>query len=725
MKIKVFIFTSSLLLATAFLSFSGTAQWVQTNGPYGPVMILSITTAPDSTIYVAGYETGLYRSTDNGRSFHYLPGSPSPDYIYISTAIGRNGSLFASIGSGTYRSTDKGNTWTRALSADLGSFSPMIADSEGNVFAGSSHGPLYRSTDNGDTWSQLNLKQGGYPIQAIGKNSNGDLFVGVATDQWMGRELHSSNNGDTWDTLHFPSNVVITEFVFSPGGHVIALFVSRDSSGVFLSSDNGITWKSRVLTTVYPDRTNLSIVFDRASGSFLAGVNGSNNDTWYNICRSTDFGDTWNVISAISYSDPICFGDDNHGNIFVSDGGSFKGGLMRSLDVGLTWSPLDSGFCARGCNALTLMPGGKISLITSNGTFHLSDSTNGWSPGGVVGSFLVSKTGNYFISDGGVQKSTDGGISWQTVFVPGGEFSSTDELSQLSNGYFLVGGLFYDGVHGDDAAVVWRSTDGGVNWSEVYWHQNAGTVYSINSLPNNIVLACDGSLGIVRSTDFGTTWHTADSGLPANVNCKIIRCNSGYVYAGTANGIFRSTDDGLSWNSTNNGLTSTDIRSIVFNSVGTVYTGTTNGVYRSTDHGLDWSLWNGGLIDPDVLSLLCDSLDYLYAGTRAAGVFRSVGPTTSVNNDRGGFPNRHALLQNYPNPFNPTTQISYTLPKESDVTLKVFDVLGREVTTLVNGKNQPGEHFVSWNALNVPSGVYFYRIVAGDFVQTKKMVLVK
>ena len=88
-------------------------------------------------------------------------------------------------------------------------------------------------------------------------------------------------------------------------------------------------------------------------------------------------------------------------------------------------------------------------------------------------------------------------------------------------------------------------------------------------------------------------------------------------------------------------------------------------------------------------------------------------------------PNQFSLSQNYPNPFNPTTQITFTLPKASNVTLTIYNVLGQQIATLVNGKNEPGAHSVSWNALNVPSGVYFYRIVAGDFVQTKKMVVMK
>ncbi len=88
-------------------------------------------------------------------------------------------------------------------------------------------------------------------------------------------------------------------------------------------------------------------------------------------------------------------------------------------------------------------------------------------------------------------------------------------------------------------------------------------------------------------------------------------------------------------------------------------------------------------------------------------------------------PLAYRLLENYPNPFNPTTKISYTLAKVSTVTLTIYDILGQRIATLVNGKNEPGEHSISWNALNVPSGIYFYRIVAEDFVQTKKMVVMK
>ena len=83
------------------------------------------------------------------------------------------------------------------------------------------------------------------------------------------------------------------------------------------------------------------------------------------------------------------------------------------------------------------------------------------------------------------------------------------------------------------------------------------------------------------------------------------------------------------------------------------------------------------------------------------------------------------LEQNYPNPFNPTTSISYSIPEYSYITIKVFDILGNEIETLVNEQKPAGSYEVTWNAVNYPSGIYFYRLQAGSFVDMEKMVLLK
>jgi hypothetical protein len=101
------------------------------------------------------------------------------------------------------------------------------------------------------------------------------------------------------------------------------------------------------------------------------------------------------------------------------------------------------------------------------------------------------------------------------------------------------------------------------------------------------------------------------------------------------------------------------------------------------------------------------------------------GVPVGIENPNSQIPNVYALNQNYPNPFNPTTSISFALPKAGVVELKVYDILGKEVATLVNGFNQAGSHTVNFDASGLSSGIYFYTLKSADFTDTKKMVLVK
>ena len=101
------------------------------------------------------------------------------------------------------------------------------------------------------------------------------------------------------------------------------------------------------------------------------------------------------------------------------------------------------------------------------------------------------------------------------------------------------------------------------------------------------------------------------------------------------------------------------------------------------------------------------------------------GDSVAVGIDNPVIPLRFILYQNYPNPFNASTTISYSLSESSEVTIEIYDILGRKVETILESKNQAGEHQIIWDAENQPSGVYLYRIQAGDYAETKKMVLLK
>lgn len=131
------------------------------------------------------------------------------------------------------------------------------------------------------------------------------------------------------------------------------------------------------------------------------------------------------------------------------------------------------------------------------------------------------------------------------------------------------------------------------------------------------------------------------------------------------------------------------------------------------------------MLNSEVVSFAINSGGYVFAGTYFGGVYRSVQPTTVVKEITHSLATSFGLHQNYPNPFNPTTIIRYELPVKGWVTLKIFDIIGRETAVLVNEERTPGEYEVTWDAAGLPGGVYFYRLQVGLYVDTKKLVLLR
>ena len=154
------------------------------------------------------------------------------------------------------------------------------------------------------------------------------------------------------------------------------------------------------------------------------------------------------------------------------------------------------------------------------------------------------------------------------------------------------------------------------------------------------------------------------------------------------------------------------------------------GILLSTNSGASWTPASTGFLLPLYVYALAIAGTNLVAGTGSGVWSRPLSEmVTSVQRQSTHLPTQFSLDQNYPNPFNPATTMSFVISHQSFVTLKVYDMLGEQVATLVNEVKQPGEYTVRWNAASatggLPSGVYFYRLQAGSFTETKKLLLIR
>jgi hypothetical protein len=142
--------------------------------------------------------------------------------------------------------------------------------------------------------------------------------------------------------------------------------------------------------------------------------------------------------------------------------------------------------------------------------------------------------------------------------------------------------------------------------------------------------------------------------------------------------------------------------------------------------GANWKAVNTGLTSNLVLSVAVNG-NYLFASIVGRGLWKR--PLSDIISDvetqKTNIPDGYMLYQNYPNPFNPVTTISYSLPKTANVQIKVFDLLGREIATLVNEVKPVGSYKVKFDGSQLTSGIYFYQMKAGDFISTKKLILLK
>jgi hypothetical protein len=188
--------------------------------------------------------------------------------------------------------------------------------------------------------------------------------------------------------------------------------------------------------------------------------------------------------------------------------------------------------------------------------------------------------------------------------------------------------------------------------------------------------------------------------------------------------VFLSSDNGNTWQCINTGLVGY-VQSLTWIN-DDLFAGTTDGVFRLMSGDSTWSGVNDGLTNYSVKALTGHG-DYLFLIGDGSTIWRRpiLEITGIVSDGTHHIPKKFSMNQNYPNPFNPSTTISYQLPKQSHVSLNIFDILGRQVMTLVNEVEQPGYKSIKFDASILPTGVYFYRLTSDSYVETKKLLLVR
>lgn len=397
------------------------------------------------------------------------------------------------------------------------------------------------------------------------------------------------------------------------------------------------------------------------------------------IYRTTNGGTTWTTIPTTGISfEGYCIWAKSATECYVGDGGASGGAggnakLYKTTDAGTTWTVVSSTGGSAG-----FFNGVVFSRSTPNFGVAESDPPNG------VGQ-------PYFFSI-----TNDGGVTWNTLTPnpPGvaGQASAQNALFVVNNQFYGIG----LGNTAPARAIITRN--GGTSWSTVtlgslvggfvsglaFKDANVGISAASASLPN-----------ISRTTDGGVTWTTFSigAGSPAGYcSMKFIEgTNTCYLAGatGAAGAVSKSTNGGLNWTTmTTSGITG--ITNFDFVRVGTTV--------------------------------------YGYAVTTSGAVIKMSETVTGIESNavNSVIPIDYKLEQNYPNPFNPTTNINFSLPKSSNVTLKVYDALGKEVATLVDEFRTAGNYTSEFNATsNLTSGIYFYTLTSENFTSTKKLMLVK
>ncbi|MDZ7362985.1 MAG: T9SS type A sorting domain-containing protein [candidate division KSB1 bacterium] len=698
------------VIGRIFRSTDNGENWTEPDPSFKNPGVQCLAVNASDEIFAGTLGSGVFRSNDQGGSWqasnHGLLG-----VAIQALALNSSGQIFAGTsGAGIFRGIDVAGNW-QPINSGLGNYqvTTLAISTNNQIFAGSAYAGVFRSDDNGETWQARNTGLTGPGVVALATRSNGDVFAGTGNvlSGKNGGVFRLTGNNQNWTrVLNLPENLVLS-LALNTNGHV---FAGTNGAGIFRATTNDTVWNPVNVGLTNKDVRALAI--HAATQEIFAGTAGGG------VFRSTDNGDNWVAVNAgLTNKNIRALAISANGVIWAGTAG---GGVFYSLDSGTRWNVLNNGLTDKQVLALAIDSSRYVYAGTEGGgVFRSLEST-------IVPPAVPTLASP---ADGAVNQPPILTLRWnaaaaaETYHLQVATSSSfatpiVDD-STITTTFRQVGPLPFNTTY------YWRvnakNIAGPSNWSSVWrFTTTAQTtsrevrVVNTNASPGSTVEVPIQLLaqGDENALGFSLNFDTAILSNPQarrgkDASAATLNTNSSQVGSGRF-GIALALPAGQSF--------AAGTREIVIVSF-TVNANTTADSARIEFGG------------QPVVQEVVDASGNVLAATWTAGRVRIETPT-SVKETTGEVPSSFALKQNSPNPFNPSTTIKYELPQQVEVKLVIFDLMGRRVRTLVDQRQQSGRYAITWDGRNeqgevVTSGVYLYQLHAGNFVQTRRMALVR
>jgi len=706
--------------------------------------ILKVRSYDGQVVIASGFGGKILRSTDGGETFTQVISNVTGDLWGLQMLNDTLGWACGNANSLT-KTTDGGQTWQRIFTSGYTSdywWIDFMTESYGFIAA---NGKVLRTIDGGQNWEIIQAGDS-YPLFTIDViDSLHIAAAGYGGTGYSGKNIYSSDGGNNWINGGQLTNEAVNciQYVNPDTGYLVMTNVSARKT-----TNRGQNW-----TTIQGISDNYELQFIEAESI------GYSSGTGLKINKADGSFDVWNrLIINDNFSD-VFFVSEQKGFAISSSAFSAPSGLYKTIDSGLNWEKYPSGINGVDLFFLDSLTG----FIGSNQIYKTTDGGVSWyvpngGQGGAGKIFFATETIGWAVRSNVIYKTTDSGENWFTQFtaLPSIGFNSIH---------------FVDSVYGWTANWdrPFKTIDGGTNWIQQtnlnIWQSR--DVFFMD-YQNGFLLE---SNKLFKTTDGGITW-VQNQNLTGFSIAKLSTYQDSTIFI-IGYKTYRSVDGGENW-----------FEFVELN--GTRITGLNllnNGFgYATGELGLIMKYYDSTYVPVELTSFYSETIDnkvilcwltaseinnqgfYIEKSKSGSQVWQRIGfvqgsgTTTEehvysytdyidepgnyfyrlrqVDYDRSfkysniievsiNSPSRFSLSQNYPNPFNSYTNISYQIPLDEYVTLKVYDILGKEVIILMNENQKAGYYTITLSAEEISSGIYFYKLTAGGNSSTRKFLLLK